>query len=96
MIGNSWLGANNEPWVAYALCAETDPDAFFPDRGGSTREAKRTCMACDVRAECLDYALRNNERFGVWGGMSERPRRKLIDQRHRDGTLHTEPDHDAA
>ena len=96
MIGNSWLGANNEPWVADALCAQTDPDAFFPEKGGSTREAKRTCMACDVRAECLDYALRNNERYGVWGGLSDRERRKIRAQEHPGGTLDDATDHDAA
>lgn len=68
----------HEPWTDSAICRQTDPEAFFPDQGGSTLEAKRVCMGCDVRAECLDYALRNNERFGVWGGTSERERRKLL------------------
>ena len=44
-------------WHERALCAQTDPEAFFPEKGGSTREAKRVCMACEVRAECLEYAL---------------------------------------
>jgi WhiB family redox-sensing transcriptional regulator len=64
-------------WQADALCAETDPEAFFPEKGGSTRDAKRICELCEVRAECLDYALENDERFGIWGGLSERERRKL-------------------
>lgn len=64
-------------WQADALCAQTDPEAFFPEKGGSTREAKRICDSCDVRAACLDYALENDERFGIWGGLSERERRKL-------------------
>ena len=64
-------------WQERALCAQTDPEAFFPEKGGSTREAKRVCMSCDVRAECLSYALANDERFGIWGGLSERERRKL-------------------
>lgn len=64
-------------WQADALCAQTDPEAFFPEKGGSTREAKRICEQCEVRAECLDYALQNDERFGIWGGLSERERRKL-------------------
>lgn len=64
-------------WQASALCAQTDPEAFFPEKGGSTREAKRVCLACDVRAECLEWALNHEERFGIWGGMSERERRKL-------------------
>jgi len=64
-------------WQADALCAQTDPEAFFPEKGGSTRDAKRICASCDVRSECLEYALSNDERFGIWGGLSERERRKL-------------------
>jgi WhiB family redox-sensing transcriptional regulator len=69
------LGETME-WQERALCAQTDPEAFFPEKGGSTREAKRICSGCEVRAECLEYALENDERFGIWGGMSERERRK--------------------
>ena len=64
-------------WQADALCAQTDPEAFFPEKGGSTREAKRICESCEVTSECLEYALQNDERFGIWGGLSERERRKL-------------------
>ena len=64
-------------WQADALCAQTDPEAFFPEKGGSTREAKRICESCEVSAECLEFALQNDERFGIWGGLSERERRKL-------------------
>jgi WhiB family redox-sensing transcriptional regulator len=64
-------------WQDRALCAQTDPEAFFPEKGGSTREAKKVCSGCEVRAECLEYALANDERFGIWGGLSERERRKL-------------------
>jgi WhiB family redox-sensing transcriptional regulator len=64
-------------WQVGAVCAQTDPEAFFPERGGSTRGAKRICSGCGVRAECLDYALAHDERFGVWGGLSERERRRL-------------------
>ena len=64
-------------WQASALCAQTDPESFFPEKGGSTREAKKVCQSCDVRAECLDYALGHDERFGIWGGLSERERRRL-------------------
>ena len=64
-------------WQERALCAQTDPEAFFPEKGGSTREAKRVCLSCEVRAECLDYALAHDERFGIWGGLSERERRRL-------------------
>lgn len=64
-------------WQERALCAQTDPEAFFPEKGGSTREAKRVCATCEVRDECLEYALVKDERFGIWGGLSERERRKL-------------------
>jgi WhiB family transcriptional regulator, redox-sensing transcriptional regulator len=64
-------------WQDRALCAQTDPEAFFPEKGGSTREAKRVCRSCEVRAECLEYALENDERFGIWGGLSERERRRI-------------------
>ncbi|MCL2784130.1 MAG: WhiB family transcriptional regulator [Propionibacteriaceae bacterium] len=64
-------------WQASALCAQTDPEAFFPEKGGSTREAKSVCKVCDVKQECLEYALAHDERFGIWGGLSERERRRL-------------------
>jgi WhiB family redox-sensing transcriptional regulator len=77
------LGAYSDPendpmaWQADALCAQTDPEAFFPEKGGSTRDAKRICQNCEAKSACLDYALANDERFGIWGGLSERERRKL-------------------
>lgn len=71
------FGAVEQEWHDQALCAQTDPEAFFPEKGGSTREAKRICQACGVRDECLEYALVNDERFGIWGGLSERERRRL-------------------
>ncbi len=67
----------DEQWQDRALCAQTDPEAFFPEKGGSTREAKKICQCCEVCAECLEYALAHDERFGIWGGMSERERRRL-------------------
>ena len=72
-------GVHDDPpaWHEDALCAQTDPEAFFPEKGGSTREAKKICVGCEVRSECLEYALANDERFGIWGGLSERERRKL-------------------
>ena len=69
--------ADAQSWQERALCAETDPEAFFPEKGGSTREAKKICTGCEVKAECLEYALANDERFGIWGGLSERERRRL-------------------
>jgi WhiB family transcriptional regulator, redox-sensing transcriptional regulator len=68
---------DEDQWQERALCAQTDPEAFFPEKGGSTREAKRICMGCEVRDACLEYALAHDERFGIWGGLSERERRRL-------------------
>lgn len=76
--------ANNQPWTDRALCAQVDPEIFFPVRGGSTRGGKQVCSNCPVRAqdfggtgECLQYALDRDERFGIWGGYSERERRRM-------------------
>jgi WhiB family transcriptional regulator, redox-sensing transcriptional regulator len=71
------LEGDAQSWQEQALCAETDPEAFFPEKGGSTREAKKICTGCEVKAQCLEYALANDERFGIWGGLSERERRRL-------------------
>ena len=64
-------------WQARANCMGVDPDLFFPERGASTREAKEVCRGCVAREDCLEYALDNGEKFGIWGGMSERERRRL-------------------
>jgi WhiB family redox-sensing transcriptional regulator len=64
-------------WHDQANCLGVDPDLFFPERGASTREAKEVCRGCVVREDCLEYALSNGEKFGIWGGMSERERRRL-------------------
>jgi WhiB family redox-sensing transcriptional regulator len=77
LLGVGVDDAGELAWQDSALCAQTDPEAFFPEKGGSTREAKKVCRTCDVRAECLEYALEHDERFGIWGGLSERERRRL-------------------
>lgn len=64
-------------WRERALCAQTGPEFFFPEAGGSAREAKRICLGCEERVRCLEYALVNDERFGVWGGLSENERKGL-------------------
>ncbi len=73
-------------WRDNAVCMQTDPEAFFPEKGGSTREAKQICLGCGVVDQCLKYAVENDERFGIWGGMSERERR-----RYKRGNLSKEP-----
>jgi WhiB family redox-sensing transcriptional regulator len=64
-------------WQESAVCAQTDPEVFFPEKGGSTREAKKICITCPVRQECLEDALVKDEGFGIRGGLSVRERRKL-------------------
>ena len=64
-------------WQDFANCLGVDPDLFFPERGASTKEAKEVCRGCVVREDCLEYALSNSEKFGIWGGMSERERRRI-------------------
>ena len=63
-------------WLGQAACLEVGPGFHFPEKGGSAREAKLICRGCGVREQCLEYALEHSE-AGVWGGMSERERRKL-------------------
>ncbi|MGH2731307.1 MAG: WhiB family transcriptional regulator [Actinomycetota bacterium] len=68
-------------WQVNARCTEVDPEIFFPERGGSSRAARAVCADCTVRLECLEYALNNKEQFGIWGGTSERERRRLRKER---------------
>ena len=74
-------GTEEASWQDMANCLGVDPDLFFPERGASTREAKEVCRGCVVREDCLEYALVNGEKFGIWGGMSERERRRIRRQR---------------
>lgn len=64
-------------WMQHGACRELDSDIFFPQRGEPTAPAKAICATCPVRTECLNFALDNFEKCGIWGGMSERERRKL-------------------
>ena len=70
-------GYGTGDWRDEGLCAQTDPEAFYPDKGQSPKQAKKVCASCPVQALCLAYALTHDERFGVWGGLSERERRAL-------------------
>ena len=64
-------------WQDGANCMGANADLFFPERGASTRSAKAICRECEVRLECLEFAITTGEKFGIWGGMSERERRKV-------------------
>lgn len=67
------------PWLVDAACRGLDADLFYPDKGRTDEAAaaKTVCRRCTVRAECLDYAMRNVEKYGIWGGFSDRERRAL-------------------
>ncbi|KLR60694.1 Transcription factor WhiB [Actinobacteria bacterium IMCC26207] len=68
-------------WQMLSNCLGVDPDLFFPERGASTKDAKAVCQGCVVREDCLEYALTNREKFGIWGGLSERERRRIRRER---------------
>lgn len=69
--------AEDRVWAQRANCMGVDPELFFPQRGSSTREAKQVCRGCVVQEDCLEYAIANGEKFGIWGGLSERERRRV-------------------
>lgn len=71
-------------WRRDAACADQDPDLFFAGDETSVDAAKQVCARCPVRTACLETALAVNEMHGVWGGMAEGERRRLIRRRRRD------------
>jgi WhiB family redox-sensing transcriptional regulator len=73
----SRLHIAEEDWLDEALCPQTDAELFFPEKGGSTREAKLICARCSVSKECLEFALKNDEHAGIWGGFSARERYRM-------------------
>lgn len=82
MTGPSGVAPEYQPWMDEAVCAQVDPELFFPEKNGNAAPARRLCGTCPVAGECLEFALTNGERFGVWGGLSERERRKLRKERN--------------
>lgn len=72
-----------DEWRDYALCSEVDIELFYPEKGGSTREAKSICARCEVRPECLQFALDTDDRHGIYGGLSELERRPIRRARRR-------------
>jgi WhiB family redox-sensing transcriptional regulator len=69
--------AHRPAWMKRAQCRGEDRSLFFPSLGGNTAKAGAICSSCPVRQECLAYALADPESAGVWGGVTERDRRKL-------------------
>lgn len=79
----------DESWKARAACSDADTRLFFPERGEPVREAKEICAGCDVRTECLNYALAIPNCVGIWGGLSGRERRAVKrDQRRARAVQH--------
>lgn len=72
-------------WMATGNCAEAPPDLFFPHDGVGVEKAKKVCIDCPVLEQCLEYALRNRIEHGVWGGCSERQRRRILKARRAAG-----------
>lgn len=71
----------HDTWREDALCQETDPEAYYPEAGGSGTTAKQVCLNCPVRRSCLDYAVDSRQRWGIWGGLGQKELRRLINQR---------------
>ncbi len=80
MVGQS-LFSGLGGWYEKARCKGWDPEIFYPDRGVPSASAKAVCRECPVQRDCLEYALSRDERFGIWGGLSERERRKMFRDR---------------
>jgi WhiB family redox-sensing transcriptional regulator len=70
-------------WRQYARCLGADPELFYPSADDEAAAAKRVCAVCPVREPCLDHAIIAREKQGVWGGLTEKERRRLIRQRRR-------------
>lgn len=72
-------------WMARGRCAAEPPERFFPSDGVGVDRARRICEPCPVKEPCLEYALRNRIEHGVWGGHSERSRRRILKKRRELG-----------
>lgn len=68
-------------WMADGKCRDLPPAMFFPSDGVGVDQARRVCADCPVREPCLEYALYNRIDHGVWGGASERERRRIARRR---------------
>lgn len=72
------LAEREQPWMRHGLCRGYEPSVFFPSDGAGVENARRICAECPVASECLEYALDYRIDHGVWGGVSERGRRRLL------------------
>jgi WhiB family redox-sensing transcriptional regulator len=78
MVTRMILEVDERPWAAYASCRSADPDLFFPTGDEDGSEALKICSGCPVREDCLEWALDTRIRYGIWGGATERERRRLL------------------
>ena len=67
-----------DPWQGRAICAQSDPERWFPEQGGSTQLAKEICASCPVQVQCLEYAMENDLCDGIYGGLTAKDRRRLL------------------
>jgi WhiB family redox-sensing transcriptional regulator len=83
VLGRWGAGTDEEPenWRSRALCAQTDTESFFPEKGGNNAAAKAVCGRCPVASDCLEHALFNGEHHGVWGGKSPKERDAMMRRR---------------
>lgn len=79
----SGLQLRDFSWRDRGSCRGLDPEVFYPETEEDAAEAKRVCSECHVRTACLEHALRFREKEGVWGGTTERERRRIVRQRRR-------------
>ncbi|MEY4173413.1 MAG: hypothetical protein RI900_578 [Actinomycetota bacterium] len=77
------MSAKEIQWRQLGACRGLEPGIFYPDDDDEALEAKSVCAECSVRVACLEYALNQREKAGVWGGATERERRRMIRQRRR-------------
>jgi WhiB family redox-sensing transcriptional regulator len=77
----------NTEWMAQGKCRNVDPDVFFPSDGIGVQKAQKICAECPVTEPCLEYALVNHIDHGVWGGCSERARRRILRSRRVDAEM---------
>lgn len=72
---------DHQPWMTDAACREVDPDLFYPEKAGPNNAAKQICDGCDVKAKCLEYALKAPERHGIWAGLNPHKRNAVLKAR---------------
>lgn len=77
------MSAKEIQWRQLGACRGLDPTVFYPDDEDEALDAKEVCGGCGVRIACLEYALSVREKAGVWGGATERERRRMIRQRRK-------------